>query len=72
MAYDIQHAEQGHHHRHEKDENKAITKLTAKMMENMAQGEKQCEVIRKVMFEGEDFNTYELFLTLKNQFGVSK
>jgi len=41
-------------------------------MEAMAQGEKQCEVIRKVMFEADGFNAFELFTMLKNGFGTAK
>ena len=40
-------------------------------METMAQGEKSCEIIRKVMFESAGFNAFDLFSELR-EYGPSK
>mmetsp|Transcript_19454 Transcript_19454/g.29916 ORF Transcript_19454/g.29916 Transcript_19454/m.29916 type:complete len:83 (-) Transcript_19454:2033-2281(-) len=54
-----------------KQESTALTQLTANILEIMAQGEKSCEIIRKVMFETPSFNAFDLFCELRS-YGPAK
>ena len=57
--------------RRTKQESTALTQLTANILEIMAQGEKSCEIIRKVMFETKGFNAFDLFSQLR-EYGPAK
>lgn len=54
-----------------KQEGTALTQLTANILEIIAQGEKSCEIIRKVMFETKGFNAFDLFSELR-EYGPAK
>jgi hypothetical protein len=66
-----------------KRESTALTQLTANVLEIIAAGEKsvsriilifcskQCEIIRKVMFETAGFNAFDLFSELR-EYGPEK
>lgn len=49
----------------------AVTQLTANILEIIAQGEKSCEIIRKVLFETKGFHAFDLFSALR-EFGPAK
>jgi hypothetical protein len=52
-------------------EQTAVTQLSANVLEILASGEKSCEIIKKVMFETNGFNAFDLFSELR-EYGPAK
>jgi hypothetical protein len=48
-----------------------VVQLSANILEILAQGEKSCEIIRKVLFETKGFNAFDLFSALR-EYGPAK